>query len=201
MVFRCSLYRGGLSTRTAIVLHMIDQLSHITPNLLDFPLFPCKCWGPIWVDLTPWLHQRKCRCLPAIGQPSVPLVRLHDFGSGLRVPSSESFKPDNSPSRKGGHAEDSVHTTQTQKNLSSGRIERRDAQHVYEAEEADRKARGLKPHAIVCDSMGLPDETGRLGSRIFEVLKVWCTIFLDLSIIKAGLQDLDDYASLREEVE
>ena len=121
--------------------------------------------------------------------------------SGLRVPSSESFNPENSPSCEGGHAEDSVHTTQTQKNLSSGRKERCDAQHVYEAGEADRKARSLKPHAIVCDSMGLPDETGRPGSRFLDVLKVFCTIFLDLSIIKVGLQDLDDYANLREEVE
>ena len=121
--------------------------------------------------------------------------------SGLQIPSNESFNPDNSSSRECGHAEDSVHTPQTQKNLSSGRKERRDAQHVYEAEEADRKARGLKPHAIGCDSMGMPDETGRPGSRFLEVLKAFCTIFLDLSIIKVGLQDPDDYASLREEVE
>ena len=117
------------------------------------------------------------------------------------VASSDSLIPDNSTTRECGVAEDSVHTDQTPKNVSSGRKVRRDAQHVYEAEEADRKARGLKPHAIMCDSMGLPDETGRPGSRFLEVLKAFCTIFLDLSIIKVGLQDPDDYASLREEVE
>ena len=94
-----------------------------------------------------------------------------------------------------------MHTSQTQKNLSSGRKERRKAQHVYEAEEADRKDRGLKPHAIVCDTMGVPDDTGRPGSRFMEVLKALCTIFLDLSIVKVGMQDPDDYASLRDEVE
>ena len=120
---------------------------------------------------------------------------------GLRVPSSESFNPDNSSSREGGHAQDSVHTPQTQKTLSLDRKERRDAQHVYEAEEADRKAYGLKPHAIGCDSLGMPDQTGRPGTRFLDVLKAYYTIFLDLSIIKVGLQDPDDYASLREEVE
>ena len=116
----------------------------------------------------------------------------------LWVPSSESFNPDNSLSRKCGYAEDN---TQTPKNRSSGRKERQDAQHVYEAEEADRKNHSLKPHAIGCDSMGLPDETGRPVSRFLEVLKAFCTIFLDLSIIKVGLQDPDDYANLREEME
>ena len=72
---------------------------------------------------------------------------------------------------------------------------------MYEAEEADRMACGLKPHAIGCDSMGLLDETGRPGFRFLEVLKVFCTIFFDLSIIKVGFQDRDDYASLSDEVE
>ena len=124
-----------------------------------------------------------------------------DMPSGLHIPSNESLNPDNSTTRECGRAEDSVHTSQTQKNLSSGRKERRKAQHVYEAEEADRKDRGLKPHAIVCDTMGVPDDTGRPGSRFMEVLKALCTIFLDLSIVKVGMQDPDDYASLRDEVE
>jgi hypothetical protein len=72
---------------------------------------------------------------------------------------------------------------------------------VYEAEEADRKACGLKPLAIGCDSVGLPDGNGRPGSRFLEVFKSFCTIFLDLSIIKVRLQDPDDYASVRAEVE
>jgi hypothetical protein len=123
--------------------------------------------------------------------------RQHTIPPGHHIPSSESLNPDNSPTRECARAEDSVHTEQPPKNHSSARKQRRDAQHVYEAEEADRKARGQKPHAIGCDSVGLPDETGRPGSRFLEVLKSFCTIFLDLSIIKVGLQDPDDYASLR----
>ena len=121
--------------------------------------------------------------------------------SRLWVLSIEFLNPDNSSSHECRHAEDNVHTTQTQKNLSSSKKKWRDAQHVYEAEEADRKARCLQPHAMGCDSMGVPDETSRLGSRFLEVLNAFCTIFLDLPIIKVGLQDPDDYASLREEVE
>ena len=41
----------------------------------------------------------------------------------------------------------------------------------------------------------------RLGSRFLGVLKAFCTIFLDLFIMKVGFQDPDDYASLREEAE
>ena len=106
--------------------------------------------------------------------------------SRLRVPSGESFNPDNSSSRERGHAKDSVHTTQTQKNLSSGRKKRWDAQHVYEAEEADRKACSLKSHAIGCDNTGLPDEIGRLGSRFLEVLKAFCTIFSFYPLSRLG---------------
>ena len=75
---------------------------------------------------------------------------------GIRVPSSESLNPDNSSSRECGHVEDSVHTTQTQKTFHWTEKKLRDAQHVYEAEEADMKARGLKPHAIGYDSWGCP---------------------------------------------
>jgi hypothetical protein len=95
--------------------------------------------------------------------------RQHTIPPGHHVPSSESLNPNNSPTRECARAEDSVHIEQTPKNHSSARKQRRDAQQVYEAEEADKKARSLKPHAIGCDSVGLPDETQQKISRGFEV--------------------------------
>ena len=49
--------------------------------------------------------------------------------------------------------------------------------------------------------MGVPNKTGIRGSIFFEVLKAPCTIFLDLSVVKIGLQDPDDYANLHDEVD
>ena len=72
---------------------------------------------------------------------------------------------------------------------------------MYEADEADRKARGLKPHVIACDSMGMPDETGRPGTRFVEILRTFCGNYLNVSIVKVRLQNPDDYATLRDEVE
>ena len=121
--------------------------------------------------------------------------------SPQNVPSSESFNPEKARMRDSIRPEDSTHTVEAAKSKSSDRKLRRDAQHVYEAEEADRKARGLKPHVIECNSLGEPDESGRHGSRFLEVLKALCTIYLDVSIIKVMAQDPIDYASLREEVD
>ena len=118
-----------------------------------------------------------------------------------QVPSGESFDPEMVTIRDSAHPEDSTQTLEAGRSSSSGRKQRRDAQHVYEAKEADRKARGLKPHVIECNSLGEPDDSGRDGSRFLEVLKALCTIFLDVSIIKVMAQDPIDYASLREEVD
>ena len=93
-----------------------------------------------------------------------------------------------------------THRKPKKKNLL-GKKEWQDAQHVCKAEEVDRKDRGLKPHAILCDNMGVPDEIGRHGSRFLEVLKALCTIFLDLSSVKVGLQNPNNYGSLHDEVE
>ena len=131
---------------------------------------------------------------PLVGGPVGMPSRHH-------IPSNESLNPDNSTTREYSLAEDSVHTSQTQINISSGRKQRRAAQHVYEADEADRKARGLKPHVIACDSMGMPDESGRPGTRFVEILRTFCGNYLNVSIVKVRLQNPDDYATLREEVE
>ena len=117
------------------------------------------------------------------------------------VPNSDSFNPEMARRLDSTHPEDCTHTLEGAKSSSSARKQRRDAQHVYEAEEADRKAKGLKPHVIECNSLGEPDESGRRGSRFLEVLKALCTIYLDVSIIKVMAQDPIDYASLREEVD
>lgn len=121
--------------------------------------------------------------------------------SAQNAPSSESFNPEKARIHDSPNPEDIMNTDEPAKSNSSGRKQRRDAQHVYEAEEADRKARGLKPHVIECDSLGEPDDSGRNGSKFLEVLKALCTIYLDVSIIKVTAQDPQDYASLREEVE
>jgi hypothetical protein len=102
--------------------------------------------------------------------------------------------------RESAPPKDSVHTLEGAKISSFARKQQRDAQHVYEAEEADRKARGLKPHVVSCNSLGEPDESCRHISRFLEVLKALCTIFLDVSIIKVMTKDPTDYASLRNEV-
>ena len=117
------------------------------------------------------------------------------------VPSSEASNPEMAKMPDSAHPEDSTHTPEAAKSSSSGKKRRRHAQHVYEAEELDRKARGLKPHVIGCNSLGEPDESGKHGSRFLEVLRALCTIFLDVSIIKVMAQDPIDYASLREEVD
>jgi hypothetical protein len=103
--------------------------------------------------------------------------------------------------RESAPPENRVHILEGAKISSSARKQRRDAQHVYEAEEADIKARGLKPHVVPCNSLGEPDESCRHISRFLEVLKALCTIFLDVSIIKVMTQNPIDYASLRDEVE
>lgn len=120
--------------------------------------------------------------------------------SPQNAPRSESLNQEKATMRDSARPEESSHTFEAAKSNSSARKQRRDAQHVYEAEEAERKARGLKPHVIECNSVGEPDETGRHGSRFLEVLKSLCTIYLDVSIIKVMAQDPIDYGSLREEV-
>lgn len=117
------------------------------------------------------------------------------------VSNNESFKSEMARTRDSAHPEDNTHTFEAAKSSSSGGKQRRNVQHMYEAEEADRKARGLKPYVIECNSLGEPDECGRRGSRFFEVLKALCMVFLDVSIIKVMAQDAIDYASLREEVD
>ena len=112
MVFTCNLYRRGLSTRRVIVLDMIDQLSRIkTPNLLDFPLLPWKGWGSIWGGPHPMAAPSQMQMPNNNGRAQYPVA----MPSQLWVLRSESFNPDNSSSRECGHAEDSMHTTQTQK--------------------------------------------------------------------------------------
>ena len=117
------------------------------------------------------------------------------------VPSIDSFKPEMHRVRDSAHPENKTHTPEIAKSSSSTIKQRRDVQHVYEAEEADRKARGLKPHVIECNSLGAPEESGRAGSRFLEVLKAFCMVYLDVSIIKVKAQDPIAYASLREHVE
>lgn len=73
-------------------------------------------------------------------------------------------------------------------------------QYVYEQEEVDRIAQKEKPHRIECDSVGRPIEADKVGSKFFKVLRLLCIVFLDASIIKVEDQNVNDYASLREEV-
>lgn len=72
---------------------------------------------------------------------------------------------------------------------------------MYEAEETNKKAKGLKPHVIECDSNGEPNKSGRPRSKFLDVLKALYTIYLDVCIIKVAAQDPNDYASLCEEVD
>lgn len=189
---RNAFYDEGVQSgyaRQAIGYENTDALGLSTPSLPGprpnmGPRYPMAAPPQVEVHVT----DRRAEC-------------VGDMPSGPHLPSHDSVNPDNSTTRDCGRADDSVHTSVTPKNLTSGRKERRNAQHVYETEEAERKEQGLKPHAITCDNMGVPDESGRRGSRFFEVLKALCTIFLDLSVVKVGMQDPDDYASLRDEVE
>jgi hypothetical protein len=117
------------------------------------------------------------------------------------VPNNEFFNPKMVRVCDSAHLEDNTYTLEGAKSNSSDRKQRRDAKHVYEAKEADKKTRGLKPHVVECNSLGERDESGRHGSKFFEVLKALCTIYLDVSIIKVMAQNPTNYASLREEVD
>jgi hypothetical protein len=71
---------------------------------------------------------------------------------------------------------------------------------VYDKEENERIVRGHNPFIIDCNSAGRPNESGRYGSRFLEVLRAFCVVYLDVSVIKVGDQNAEDYARLREEV-
>ena len=47
----------------------------------------------------------------------------------------------------------------------------------------------------------MPIEGGRAASRFLEVLKYFCVVFLDVSIIKVRDQNLQDYCRVRENIE
>lgn len=163
------------------------------------PVYGHSGGQPIAPDIAPLQST-----MPNVGMShpmSAPAQSLFVAPSTHNVPSSESFIPETSRTRDSAQPEDSPHTLHTQTHTASARKERRDAQWQYEAEEADRKARGLKPHVIECNSAGIPDESGKAGSRFLEVLKALCTVYLDVSIIKVQHQDANDYASLREQVD
>lgn len=53
-----------------------------------------------------------------------------DMPLGPHFPNHDYVNPDYSTTRECGRAEDSVYTSQIQKDLTSGRIERRDAHHA-----------------------------------------------------------------------
>ena len=113
------------------------------------------------------------------------------------VVSYESSNPKLSATKSNTNVEDIARSAQPTTLSKKGF---RNVQYIYELEELDRIARGEKPHTIECDSAGRPIEAAKAGSRFLEVLRLLCMAFLDVSIIKVGDQNVDDYASLREEV-
>ena len=111
------------------------------------------------------------------------------------VYSFESFNPQSSTTKSMPSTEDIVQATLSPKKR------RQNVQLVYEKEEAERIARGLKPFRVECDSAGMPVESGRAGYRFIEVLRAFCIVYLDVSIIKVRDQNIEDYARVRENVE
>ena len=53
----------------------------------------------------------------------------------------------------------------------------------------------------MCNSEGNPNESGGSGSKSIEVLRALCVVFLDVSIIKVWDQNVEAYASLRQEID
>ena len=94
-----------------------------------------------------------------VNPTSFPTPSLH------HVPSSEHSNPEMARMCDSAHPANNTHTLEAAKSSSSAKKQRRDAQHMYKVEEADRKARGLKPHVIECNSLGVPDESDKHGSK------------------------------------
>ena len=111
------------------------------------------------------------------------------------VYSFESFNPESSATKSIQNARDIAQPALSPKKG------RRSVQLIYEREEADRIARGQHPFRIECDSAGKPIEFGKAGSRFLEVLRAFCIVYLDISVIKVQDQNTGDYDRLREEVE
>jgi hypothetical protein len=113
------------------------------------------------------------------------------------VYSCESFNPESSATMSLAHAEKIAPPAPMTSSPGNGR---RNVHVVYDKEENERIVRGQKPFIIDCDSAGRPNENGRYGFRFLEVLRAFCVVNLDVSVIKVGDQNAEDYARLREEV-
>lgn len=141
---------------------------------------------------------------PSFFPPSANIEQQYPsvFPEQLRATTrgKESFNRESSVTDSNVNAEDTVLIARSAQPTTSPMKRSRNVQYVYDPEEADRFARGEKPHRIECDNTGRPIEVGRAGSKFLEVLRLLCIVFLDVSIIKVGDQNVDDYASLREEV-
>jgi hypothetical protein len=113
------------------------------------------------------------------------------------VYSFESFNPESSTTMSLAHAEKIASPAPMTSSPENGR---RNVHVVYDKEENERIVRGHNPFIIDCNSAGRPNESGRYGSRFLEVLRAFCVVYLDVSVIKVGDQNAEDYARLREEV-
>lgn len=74
-------------------------------------------------------------------------------------------------------------------------------QHVYETYETNRILHGEKSYRIEWNNTWKPIESSNVWSNFLEGLRVLHIILLDVSNIKVRDQNVDNYASLREEVD
>jgi hypothetical protein len=113
------------------------------------------------------------------------------------VYSFESFNPESSTTMSLAHAKKIAPPAPMTSSPENGC---RNVHVIYDKEENERIVRGHNPFIIDCNSAGRPNESGRYGSRFLEVLRAFCVVYLDVSVIKVGDQNAEDYARLREEV-
>ena len=120
---------------------------------------------------------------------SASTLHVKEPGTSNVVEDVYSFESHNPQSSATMFAPNAAHIAQTGLSPTKGR---HSVQYLYEMEEADRIARGLKPFRIECDSTGMPIEGGGAASRFLEVLKSFYVVILDVSIIKVRDQNLQD---------
>ena len=130
--------------------------------------------------------------------PMRPAAHAKEPGTSNVIEDVYSFESHNPQSSATRFISNADHIAQASLSPTKGR---HTVQYLYEMEQADMIARGLKPFHIECDNTDMSIEGERAVLRFLEVLKVFCVVFLDVSIIKVRDQNLQDYSRVRENVE